>query len=193
MQLDGNLRGMDHLVASLSQSLCSGSRVKERLRQRCGREFGLLDGVVDLNSLGHDFRLEGPSLLGLDGVHLSDIGRDLFGLGGRLAGADRNVVVGLGAVVVDIVADGIGRVRGLRLGHLLDVDGLSVDNLLDGVDLLVDDDLVVHVDQGAHVGDGGTDEGKTPDGQESNQGVGHQGSEEGLRSNQVSIVHKWGG
>ena len=173
-----NLRSVDRLLARFSQSLHSSFR-EGRLRLRSGREIRLLNSLVGFDSGGAHLWLQLEDLVRFHGVQVLNLGRGL-GLRGGLARAGDDVLVRLGAVVVDIVADDFSRVGSASLGHLLHVDGLGVDDLLDGLDLLVDDGLVVHVDQRAHVRDGGTEEGEAPEGEEADERVSHERRKEGL-------------
>lgn len=67
--------------------------------------------------------------------------------GRRLAFGRVNVLLGLGAVLSDILLDNFGGVSGLLSGHLFHLIGLGVESLMDKLDLVVDKLPVVNVDQ----------------------------------------------
>lgn len=105
----------------------------------------------------------------------------LGGLGGRgTAGVLVDGLLGLVGILAGVRLDGLG-----GLGRLLGSEVTDLVSLLGGhgiaaLKLGVDDILVLDVDEGTHVGDGGSDEGEAPEGHKLDEPVGEDGSKESL-------------
>jgi hypothetical protein len=97
-------------------------------------------------------------------------------------------VLDLAAVVADVLLADAGNLLHLLGSNALDLGSLAVDELGSVVDLLIDELLVRGVDQRHNEGNGSTNEGKSPEGNELNKVVRNESSDESLPT--VNITNK---
>jgi hypothetical protein len=89
-------------------------------------------------------------------------------------------ILDLAAVVADVLLADVGNLLHLLRSDALDLGSLAVDELGSVVELLVDEFLVRSVDQRHNKGNSGTNESKTPDGNELDEVVGDESGDESL-------------
>lgn len=174
-----------------SPSVLQDTRIAKGQLLNCQERLALLLLLNRLNGVGDGLRngLDLGSLrevLGLDdglGVGIAlDNRRDELSLGrlGR-SRATANVLLGLGAVVTNVLLHQTGSVGGVLAGHVLQLVGLRADDSLEVCDLLIDDLAVADVHKRAEVGGGDGDHSKSPDRNEADQPVASEGSGESLK------------
>lgn len=105
-------------------------------------------------------------------------GADGVNLGGGRSAADE--ALSLGRVVTHVLLGKLGDVGSVLLGGASDLGSLGVDKLGGVLELGIDELLVGGVDEGDHEDGGGANNGKTPVGNDLDEVVRHESSNEGL-------------
>lgn len=91
-----------------------------------------------------------------------------------------DVLLGLGAVVSDILLHQAGSVRGVLAGEILQLVGLGADDGLGIANLLVNDLAVADVDKRSEVGDIESNQSQSPERNETDEPVPSEGRNKSL-------------
>ena len=95
--------------------------------------------------------------------------------GSRAATSTTYVLLGFGTVVSSIRLDRLVSTSSMLAGEILQLIGLAVSDLRGVIDMVIDEVLIGHVDQGTHIDARGCDEGQAPEWNHLDEPVGKKG------------------